>query len=642
MRRLLSALVFWIAGSASAYAACSVTSLTFKDAAGTTQTLCFGGSAGQFLPQYQIVDSTGANILSVNASGQIALSNLFALDTSVNGILRAQGSTTSGQSGPLAQGAVTTGPPTYTTAQTDPLSLDTSGLLRVSIKDTPANTNPFIVAGAGTAGTPGTAVLTVQGIASGTPIVDNLTQIAGQSVVTAGVNGTLAIGGNQAAGNNISSNTNPQLIGGSDYGGTPKLQTLKIDSTGLAYVNCTTCLQSTMGTATSPLYVVDTTLSPLVQNMNLNVNLATVGQKLFYLGPHPQASSIPTVDATDQPARLVQQPIAAQLNATVVEPVLDAIVTGGKLSTTTNLTQIASNVVTTALVNGTLAVGGNQLAGGNISTNVGPVLIGGSDYSGTPHIQNWKVDTGGSGYVNCSNCSGTGVSQTDQGTWIAGTSQFASSGGVFQLTPTSNPLANSTFGTFQSTAYRALFVNLRDGQSKELGTSASPLTVADSQDGARIAAALAAGPQIAAKSVSVALAWNSPSLPAALRDSGNADATDPGAHSIVVSPYAPRSAYWAGAASSSDGSAHTLQAGIAGNKIFVTGIQCFRTDVGTAMDYLTLNDTASTTVALPSSGGSNPPLMTPLQVAMGSNLTFTVSAPITSVFCNAQGFFAKN
>jgi hypothetical protein len=44
----------------------------------------------------------------------------------------AQASTTSGQSGMLVQGAVTTSAPSYTTAQTSPLSLDTAGNLRVS------------------------------------------------------------------------------------------------------------------------------------------------------------------------------------------------------------------------------------------------------------------------------------------------------------------------------------------------------------------------------------------------------------------------------------------------------------------------------------------------------------------------------
>src|SRR4029077_17926978 len=41
-------------------------------------------------------------------------------------------STTSGQTGHLIMGAVTTGAPTYTTAQTDPLSLDTAGNLRIN------------------------------------------------------------------------------------------------------------------------------------------------------------------------------------------------------------------------------------------------------------------------------------------------------------------------------------------------------------------------------------------------------------------------------------------------------------------------------------------------------------------------------
>jgi hypothetical protein len=43
----------------------------------------------------------------------------------------AQASTTSGQNGVLAQGATTTAAPTYTTATTNPLSLDTAGNLRV-------------------------------------------------------------------------------------------------------------------------------------------------------------------------------------------------------------------------------------------------------------------------------------------------------------------------------------------------------------------------------------------------------------------------------------------------------------------------------------------------------------------------------
>ena len=65
----------------------------------------------------------------------------------------------------------------------------------------------------------------------------NVTQLNGTTQVTAGVAGTQAVGGNQATGNNIATNTNALLMGGSDYGGTPKLQNLKVDSSGHVYNN---------------------------------------------------------------------------------------------------------------------------------------------------------------------------------------------------------------------------------------------------------------------------------------------------------------------------------------------------------------------------------------------------------------------
>lgn len=71
----------------------------------------------------EIVDSGGVNIASVNATNE-----LLVTDTDLT---LAQGSTTSGQLGPLMQGAVTTSAPTYTTSQTSPLSLDINGSLRV-------------------------------------------------------------------------------------------------------------------------------------------------------------------------------------------------------------------------------------------------------------------------------------------------------------------------------------------------------------------------------------------------------------------------------------------------------------------------------------------------------------------------------
>lgn len=93
-----------------------------------------------------IASDQGAVTISGTVTANMGTTNGLALDTSVNGLLLSQGSTTSGQKGPLLLGAVTTNAPSYTTAQSSPLSLDPSGLLRVSLKDTPANTTNLNVA----------------------------------------------------------------------------------------------------------------------------------------------------------------------------------------------------------------------------------------------------------------------------------------------------------------------------------------------------------------------------------------------------------------------------------------------------------------------------------------------------------------
>jgi hypothetical protein len=75
---------------------------------------------------------------------------------------------------------------------------------------------------------------------------------------------------------------------------------------------------------------------------------------------------------------------------------------------------------------------------------------------------------------NCSNCL---VTPTDEGAFTAGTSGFLNVGGFFQTTATSNALTNGQFGTFQTTAQRALFTNLRNSSGTEIGTSANPVNV---------------------------------------------------------------------------------------------------------------------------------------------------------------------
>lgn len=84
-----------------------------------------------------IVDSaalpTGATTLAEQQTQTTALQLIDNLPLT-------QGAATSGQSGVLVQGAVTTAAPTYTTGNTNPLSLQTDGALRAAVTNTPAVT----------------------------------------------------------------------------------------------------------------------------------------------------------------------------------------------------------------------------------------------------------------------------------------------------------------------------------------------------------------------------------------------------------------------------------------------------------------------------------------------------------------------
>lgn len=79
--------------------------------------------------------------------------------------------------------------------------------------------------------------------------------------------------------------------------------------------------------------------------------------------------------------------------------------------------------------------------------------------------------------MTCANCSGSGASGTDGGGFTAGSSVFAPGGGFFQTAATSNPLTTGQWGTFQVTANRALFTNLRNASGTEIGTPTTPIQV---------------------------------------------------------------------------------------------------------------------------------------------------------------------
>lgn len=155
--------------------------------------------------------------ISGTVTSNIGTTNGLSLDSSVNGLLVAQASTTSGQSGPLIQGATTTAAPSYTTAKSNPLSLTTAGALRV---DNSAVTQPVsgtITANIGTSGSLSTAakqpalgtagsassdVITIQGISSMTAVkVDGsaATQPVSGTITANAGSGTFGISGTVTA-----------------------------------------------------------------------------------------------------------------------------------------------------------------------------------------------------------------------------------------------------------------------------------------------------------------------------------------------------------------------------------------------------------------------------------------------------------
>jgi hypothetical protein len=136
------------------------------------------------------VDAT-TNGLKVDGSGvtqpisaaSLPLPSGAATETTLSKITIAQGATTTGQSGNLNFGAVTTAAPTYTTGTVNNLSLTTAGALRV---DGSASTQPVsgtITANIGTSGslaldatlTGGTTKAIVRGGAKGTTTAADVT-----------------------------------------------------------------------------------------------------------------------------------------------------------------------------------------------------------------------------------------------------------------------------------------------------------------------------------------------------------------------------------------------------------------------------------------------------------------------------------
>jgi hypothetical protein len=345
----------------------------------------------------------------VDGSGNVIGATSNALDVNIksgasSGAV-AQGSTTSGQTGGLTQGAVTTAPPTYTTAQTSPLSLTTAGGLRV---DGSGTTQPV----SGTVAATQSGTWTVQ---PGNTANTTAWKVDG-SAVTQPVSGTVS-----AAQSGTWNVTN--------VSGTVSLPTLAATST-----------KQSDGSQKTQL--VDGSNNVIASTANaLNVQCANCSGS--------------GVSATDQ---------------TTFTPGTSVLAPGG------GLYQVGqtSNPVTTGQ-QGAFQMTRFRALHINLRDSTGAVL----GNSTTP-LQVSLANTGSNGTavsVNCSNCSGSGVSATDETTFTPGTSVFVPDGGLYQATQTSNPLTTGQQGAFQATRFRALHVTLRDSTGAVFGSSTTPIQV---------------------------------------------------------------------------------------------------------------------------------------------------------------------
>lgn len=116
--------------------------------------LSFMAQTPAALPANQSVNEAQINGVAVTMGNGVSgtgVQRVTIASDSTGNLGVAQASTTASEIGPLAQGAVTTAAPSYTTAQTDPLSLTTVGSLRMDLST--INQGVTLLTGTGNTGT---------------------------------------------------------------------------------------------------------------------------------------------------------------------------------------------------------------------------------------------------------------------------------------------------------------------------------------------------------------------------------------------------------------------------------------------------------------------------------------------------------
>lgn len=76
-------------------------------------------------------------------------------------------------------------------------------------------------------------------------------------------------------------------------------------------------------------------------------------------------------------------------------------------------------------------------------------------------------------------------------------------------------------------------------------------------------------------------------------------------------------------------------------RLYISSVECGRTDAGTTAISVSFNDDATTVMVVPNSGGgggNNMSFPSPLTVASATAFKFTASSGVTTLYCNAQGY----
>lgn len=240
------------------------------------------------------VQLTGATNNINNISGTISLPTGAA--TSANQQTNAAaGSTTSGQTGGLEMAAVTTAAPTYTTGQTNYLSLNTAGGLRV---DGSGITQPVSIAGAVTVAQATAASLNATVVGNGTFAVQaaqsgtwNVTNISGTVSLPTGAS-TAALQPTNAAQGSTTAGQTGNLMQAAVTTGSPAYTTaqtspLSLTTAGALRVDASATTQPISGTVTA------------AQTTAANLNATVVGTGTFAVQATLQASAATAIGKVD-------------------------------------------------------------------------------------------------------------------------------------------------------------------------------------------------------------------------------------------------------------------------------------------------------------------------------------------------------